>query len=401
MKLYKYLIICLAAVVAVSCSKSGSKVVNVAVSPSELTVPYTMSSDNSFEVQADGAWTVSALSEAGHELSWIRFGKLRGTGNAKVTLRVSSNQYKNSRVAKITVKSASGNIAVVNLTQEGNPDSTIESNEITVRVGIYNVRYSSENETDPQNNWTNRKGRLVQSINDNNFDFFGINESRDDIKEYLSTAIGRNYNFKFFSPYSQNGEGDNRAQGLIYKKTFTLSDWHYFWLGANPDQMVENDIEGTSKYKRGGCCGILTHNDTGIKIFVMVTHGALNKDTRAQYAYLYAQMEKKYNPNGYPSFFVGDMNARPDDPATTEYLKHWKDTRLEVSESAITGPKNCTFNGFDLTRNLYTDVRRIDYVYFRNAVPLNYVCNDKKYDGYYASDHLPVYSDMLVTTTLE
>ena len=112
MKLSKYLIIMmLAAVAAVSCNKDGSAVVNVSVSPSELTVPYTRSTDKSFEVQADGAWTVKALSSAGHELSWVRFGRMRGNGNAKVSLTVNANEYKDSCVAKLTVTSASGNVA--------------------------------------------------------------------------------------------------------------------------------------------------------------------------------------------------------------------------------------------------------------------------------------------------
>ena len=345
----------LAAVAAVSCNKDGSAVVNVSVSPSELTVPYTRSTDKSFEVQADGAWTVKALSSAGHELSWVRFGRMRGNGNAKVTLTVNANEYKDSRVAKLTVTSASGNVAVVELTQEGNPNSQVSNNEITVRVGTYNVRYNSSNEKEPQNNWDNRKSRLIQSINDN-------------------------------------------AMGLAYKKDFTLSDWHYFWVGANPDKMVENDESDGTKYKRGGACGILTHNDTGIKIFVMVAHGALSAQTRASFAYLFAQMEAKYNPKGYPSFFVGDMNAREGDPASVEYRKYWKDAYQEADDRK--GPFS-KFNAFDLSLNLNNDKRRIDYVYYRNATPLNYVCNDKKYGGYYASDHLPVYSDMRIGTTVE
>ena len=387
----------LAAVAAVSCNKDGSAVVNVSVSPSELTVPYTRSTDKSFEVQADGAWTVKALSSAGHELSWVRFGRMRGNGNAKVTLTVNANEYKDSRVAKLTVTSASGNVAVVELTQEGNPNSQVSNNEITVRVGTYNVRYNSSNEKEPQNNWDNRKSRLIQSINDNAFDFFGVNEARTTIQSYLNEQLGRTYSFKYFSPYSQNGEGD-KAMGLAYKKSFTLSDWHYFWLGTDPDKMVENDESDGTKYKRGGACGILTHNDTGIKIFVMVAHGALSAQTRASFAYLFAQMEAKYNPKGYPSFFVGDMNAREGDPASVEYRKYWKDAYQEADDRK--GPFS-TFNAFDLSLNLNNDKRRIDYVYYRNATLLNYVCNDKKYGGYYASDHLPVYSDMRIGTTVE
>ena len=126
----------------------------------------------------------------------------------------------------------------------------------------------------------------------------------------------------------------------------------------------------------------------------------MNQSVRDQYAYLYIDMEKKYNPKGYPSFFVGDMNARPAQNSTKTYLTYWKDVYLELDESQKFGPFS-TYNGFDSSINLNTDPRRIDYVYYRNATPLNYVCNDAKYGNYFASDHLPVYSDMKILPTVE
>lgn len=154
--------------------------------------------------------------------------------------------------------------------------------------------------------------------------------------------------------------------------------------------MTTND----GNMNRGGCCGTVSRNGTDIKFFVMVTHGALNAETRSQYAPLYQEMEKKYNPQGYPSFFVGDMNAAPAGPASVEYRKYWIDAYLKVGASGRSGPF-ATYNGFDLDLDMYQSDGRIDYVYYRGAVtPLKYVCNDTRYDGYYASDHLPVYADM-------
>ena len=132
----------------------------------------------------------------------------------------------------------------------------------------------------------------------------------------------------------------------------------------------------------------------------MVTHGTRDRASGDKYAYVYIDMEKKYNPNGYPSFFVGDMNARPHHSANQTYLTYWKDVYLEVGTENITGPFS-TYNGYNTSLDLNADPRRIDYIYYRNAVPLNYVCNDKTYGGCYASDHLPVYSDMLISNTQE
>lgn len=205
------------------------------------------------------------------------------------------------------------------------------------------------------------------------------------------SELGDTYNFRFFSPYSQDGNGD-KAQGLAYKKDFTLSDWHYFWLGNQPEIMTQNDTGDSGNFNRGGCCCVL--NKAGRQMFVMVTHGALNAEARAQYASQYRQMEELYNSGGYPSFFIGDMNARPDDPASAVYESYWTDAYDGAGSACRQGPY-ATYNAFDLERNMYSNPSRIDYVYYKGSVtPLLYVCNGALYDGYYASDHLPVYADI-------
>ncbi len=230
---------------------------------------------------------------------------------------------------------------------------------------------------------------MIRSIRDCDFDVFGLNECSTDIQTYLKGNLKNEYNIRFFSPYGQDGNG-NKAQGLAYRKGFTLENWHWFWLSDTPDVMTTND----GNMNRGGCCGTVSRDGTDIKFFVMVTHGALNAETRSQYAPLYQEMEKKYNPQGYPSFFVGDMNAAPAGPASVEYRKYWIDAYLKVGASGRSGPF-ATYNGFDLDLDMYQSDGRIDYVYYRGAVtPLKYVCSDTRYDGYYASDHLPVYADM-------
>ena len=271
----------------------------------------------------------------------------------------------------------------------------------TARVGVYNLRCIVSSETDENNLWENRKTRVVQSIRDNDFDVFGVNECSEGIKSYLNEELSSVYAGSYFNPYSTTGVADSKkieSVGVLYKReVWALSDWHYFWLAEDVDKVSVkpeyNDYSGTSKYCRGGACCVMTHKVNGKKMFFMVTHGCLDDESSEKYAPVFAQVEKKYNPQGYPSFFVGDMNVQPTAPTTKEYLKYWKDSYRETPADMIEGPFS-TFNGFVLDRDLNADPRRIDYVYYRNATPVRYVCNDKKYDGYYASDHLPVYVDM-------
>ena len=395
---YKRLIIALSIILAaISCSKEGSKVVYLTVSPTDLNAPFTVSSQD-VEIQSNGSWTIKVLSPDGDEVSWAKPNRVKGDGDSRISIRVSKNEYKEDRSARIAVLSETGDTATISLIQAGNPDSESSVTEFTLRIGIYNLKVVKNSDTG-ENAWDKRKLRLTQSIYDNEFDVFGVNECNNKMKEFIKSELAQDYNIKFFSPYSQDGEGDD-AQGLLYRKSFTLLDWHYFWLSETPDIMAANDPNGATTYNRGGCCGTLEHKPTGIKFFVMVTHGAKNQSVRDEFADVYIDMEKKYNPNGYPSFFVGDMNARPGQSSVKTYLTYWKDVYLEVSSENRIGPFS-TYNGFDASLNLNTDPRRIDYIFYRNAIPLNYVCNDKKYGGCYASDHLPVYSDLKITSAAE
>jgi endonuclease/exonuclease/phosphatase family metal-dependent hydrolase len=150
---------------------------------------------------------------------------------------------------------------------------------------------------------------------------------------------------------------------------------------------------------RGGFCITLTDlQNKGARYFVMVTHAPLSPEEHAQNAHVYVEMEKKYNPDGLPSFFLGDMNAKETDPCSEFYRTYWTDSyhyfdaRPELRE----GPAG-TFNGWKKEMKLSPD-RRIDYVYFRGkgVTPLRYFNDTALYDGYMASDHYPVYVDFKI-----
>ena len=268
----------------------------------------------------------------------------------------------------------------------------------SVRIGTYNLRYINNNDAE-ENQWENRKGRVKQSILDNDFDIFAVQECSAGIKTYLESELLSVYSGNYFSPYAGNSSKEEYIALLYKKDKFTLSDWQTFWLADDISKINSvsepNDASGESTYYRGGCCAVLTEIATNKKIFVISTHGCLGAEYRARYAGIYAEVEKKYNTGGYPAFLLGDMNSRPTDAASVEYRKYWNDVYRSVAPDMIAGPF-ATYNAFDLDRDLNADTKRLDYIYYRNATPLNYVCNSKKYDGLYASDHLPVYADMVL-----
>ena len=263
-----------------------------------------------------------------------------------------------------------------------------------LRIGSYNLRMHQIDKE--ENAWEVRKDRLMESIRSCDFDVFGVQEASSVTQVFLQLQLGDEYGLLFFSPYSQDGKG-NKAHGIIYRKSrVKLLDYHFFWPGEDPEKMCDNDrswLEKTQKYhyyKRGGICAKMKDRATGKKFFLIVSHWALDKELNAKYAHVYIDMEKKYNLKGLPSFFLGDLNTRPESESSALFRTYWTD-------SAIGSDEKSTFNAFGKKNTFdWPDGRfRIDFIYHRNlgAAP-KYHCDRSLFGGLYASDHYPIYVDV-------
>ncbi len=390
----KFIFICTALIVSLSCSQEGDKAANelISANPAEISAPAKMNSQT-VKVEANCPWTLTIAAEDGAEVAWITLSTKAGNGNAQVALKINANKY-NQRRAILTFTTDGGKTSTVKVTQAGESGDGPQYIEHKVRVGSFNIRVSgmgADRGTD--NEWSKRKSRVIKSIEQNKYDFFGVQEVTSEQQEYLKKEL-KDYTCKFFSPYSQSGSGD-KAQGLIYKTAdYTLSDWHIFWPSDTPDTMTQNDKNGENLHNRGACCAVLTHKVSGVKIFMMVMHGFLDDAAGDKYAYVNNDREKMYNTNGYPAFFVGDFNADPGRPAYNTWVKHWKDTYIVVGKDKRVGPDG-TFNNWKV--NQTTFAQRIDFVLYRgDAEPQNYVCDVTKFDGFFPSDHFPIYADFTV-----
>ena len=262
--------------------------------------------------------------------------------------------------------------------------------KVRARVGTYNLRMSPLDKGEDA--WELRRPRLSRSILKSGFDILGLQECDKRMQACLLEDIGDRYSFKFFSPYSQDGEG-SRAQGIAWRSDrYELSAYHFFWTSDPPELMADNDPRRSGGFhRRGGCCGIITHRKSGVRFFFMVTHAPLNRAANAASAKIFIEMEKKYNPDGLPSIFVGDMNTRPNTPCSEELRTWWTDSFSAAPSRK--GPEG-TFCSLDPSKEIDPE-RRIDYIYVRGKIRLRrYVCERRLYDGRYASDHLPVWADM-------
>ena len=362
----------------------------LSVSPGSIEALSEMASYK-IDVVSNTAWSVSLKDENGDDVFWAALDRSSGHDNAKITVRVTENKYKDPRKATVLVETTGGKSASVNLVQKGNEQGSGISGVASVRLGSYNLRMSNL-DTEGDNVWSARKERLRQSVIDCAFDVFGIQEVSSEMQEWLVKELGNDYTFKFFSPYSQNGSG-NKAQGIVFRTSaFSLAEWHFFWLSDSPGTMSTNDTGSSGSFNRGGCCCILTHKQSGVQLFFMNSHGCLNAAPNASLAHIYIEQEKVYNPKSLPSFFVGDLNARPESKATETYRTYWKDSYDTAKSRSGAG---ASYNGFNTPGGKY----RIDYIYLRgDGIDVKEFCiSNKLYGGKYASDHFPVYANISIS----
>lgn len=268
-----------------------------------------------------------------------------------------------------------------------------------MRIGSYNLRFANLDSKSEENNWGLRESRLLQSFLTCDMDICGVQEigaaEQESIPRHLAEE-GLSYGSYFFDPYADDGVG-TRAHGLLWKKDrFTLvGEPHFFWLSDPPEKRQPNDTVPAwhVSYTRGGFCLTLQEKG-GKKIFVMVTHAPLNKGQHADNAHIYADLESRYNPDGLPSFFLGDFNANESEACSVEHRRHWKDVYLALPADRRVGPEG-TFNAWKWEAP--TADHRIDFIYYKGegVTPLSYQCDNTLYGGY-PSDHFPVYADFRI-----
>lgn len=341
------------------------------------------------EIATDGPWTAEILDEEGSPAGWIALSKTQGSGSAELSVRVFENIYNEMRTAEIVFSGPSGNKAVLPVTQAGQ-DGGKDKSSIDLRVGTYNLRMSSLDNDDPVNKWSVRKERLAKSIEENGFDIFGVQEVDLATQQWLKDSFGDKYECWFFSPYAQSGTGD-KAQGILFRKDLlTISGKHFFWASETPQTCSVNDKGDRGNFRRGGHCAIFTHKGTGMRFLFMNTHACLNREPNSKYAYVYREQEKSCNPEGLPSLFVGDMNARPEYEAPATYREWWSDS-FDTAEKK--SGATFSYNAFNSPAGKY----RIDYIYHKGNIKVKELCIDNKlYDNLYPSDHFPLRADITI-----
>lgn len=269
---------------------------------------------------------------------------------------------------------------------------------IECRIGTYNLLCPGSKLRNDGYDWPVRRERMAETIADIGFDILGVEEFDTAIQNDLPSLVkkaGGDYEWFIFSPYNKDGGVGRKAQGIAYRKDrFTMLESHHFWLSPTPDEKSKGWDE--LKYTRGACCAIFKENKSGLRFFLMVSHMPLGKEANANVAPVILERAKMYNPENLPSFFVGDLNTREWTESSKLFCTYWSDSFLTLPAEARTGSAG-TFNKRGQNEDMSL-APRIDYVYYRGegVTPVGYTCDNRRFEGYYPSDHCPVYVDFII-----
>jgi len=248
----------------------------------------------------------------------------------------------------------------------------------------YNIRY--DNKWDVENNWSLRKNRICQLLNDYNPSIFGIQEGLLNQVGFIDSVL-----IKY--DYVGVGRDDGKMKGefcAIYFDTtrYKIHNNSTFWLSETPDIV---SVGWDAALERICTYGLFEDKNSGDEFWVFNTHfDHLGVIARKKSSSLILKKIKEINTQSLPVILMGDFNSIPDSEPI-KILKNDLIDALQISLDNLKGPQG-TFNDFN--EKLPID-NRIDYIFTKNIKVLSYRhIDDRLNNNRHISDHLPVMIEM-------
>lgn len=271
----------------------------------------------------------------------------------------------------------------------------------SIRVGSYNIRYSSEYSArvDGENRWELRKADLVALVKKLDLDAFGMQEVCPDQAQYLRENLPE---FAFVGDHREADRKSGEASPVFYRKSrFVAEKSGTFWLSETPD------VPGLKGW--GAACPricsylVLKDKMTGKHFCFANTHtDHISAAAREKGMLLIIERMKAFG-KGAPIVFTGDHNCCYVDPPAKAVRRVLKDGR-DITETRPSGPHN-TFQGFgkykDGAVNREGSIKDycIDYIYVSDGTRvLDFTTHNDKRSGtdLYPSDHFPITATLVL-----
>lgn len=262
-----------------------------------------------------------------------------------------------------------------------------------VRVMTFNIRYNEPK--DGENAWANRKTKVSGVIRFHRADLVGVQEALFEQLKDLETLLP---DFAWCGAGRTDGKTSGEFSAILYRKArFKLVENSTFWLSETPEKA--GSLGWDANYPRVVTWAKFYDTWTKRTFFHFNTHFD-HRGERARVEsskLLLAEVEKIAGK--YPFTVTGDFNAKE----STEVYKiltgqtggakfSLKDARY-TSVNEHFGPTS-TFNEF---KELIPEMK-IDYIFVKDGLKvLEHGVLADRWDGRWASDHLPVLAEILMS----
>ncbi len=255
------------------------------------------------------------------------------------------------------------------LDQPGNGSGTsgelFVKDENALRLVQYNVGVFSK--------FTTNSTRMVADmLNEMKADVCSINETdscnlRHNVyqMEELDKAMGQGWDFRFgraWYPYREGAYGNGILTKDAILKTFNI-------------ELPADDERGETR----AALGIETE-----KYVFISTHIALSK-AQEQVSVMVNAVKTMYGTSKKAVFVAGDFNMKPNHAVLAEFMKDFTMISVNQPTASSTTPTNCIDYVFAMNNGASYEVKK-------SVVPKKFA----KGDVTVASDHLPVYVDVII-----
>jgi endonuclease/exonuclease/phosphatase family metal-dependent hydrolase len=248
----------------------------------------------------------------------------------------------------------------------------------STKIISYNIRYA--NNTDKENNWNNRKDKIISLLKNNNPDILGIQEGLIQQVNYIDSCLS---NYKYIG-IGRDGKNKGEFSAIFYDSLkYNVIESNTFWLSNTPNKISKGWDAALNRI----CTYALFENlKSHKKIWVLNTHfDHIGKIARKNSVQLILTKINEINTANLPLILMGDLNLTPEE-TPIQQLKLSLDDALEISNTPLSGPKG-TFNGFSLEEVS----KKIDYFFTKDLTILSYThINDLEIFNSHISDHLPI-----------
>lgn len=261
----------------------------------------------------------------------------------------------------------------------------------SVSILSYNIRFDRADKPVPseENEWVNRKDHLISLIQLHSPDFFGLQE---DLLHQLNEIDGRFEDYDWVGVGRYDGKEGGEFCSIHYNSTrFELIENRIIWLSETPEEPSAS-WDGSSP--RILNYGKFRNRSSGKEFYVFNTHfDHAGQKAREGSAKLIRQMINEL-PNDVPFIIMGDFNITEENivyEILTTGESMLKDA-FNTSDYPHVGPL-FTREGFEV--NSRSKKRRIDYIFVSENIQVKkHAIISSFRNGYYPSDHLPVYTEV-------